>query len=169
MGGGFPISAYGGRKEIMKMVAPAGGVYQAGTFSGNPVSVVAGLTALQYIRSKGRDFYDKLESRTETIVKALGDIVHERNRRFQISHISSMFQVFFTQNRVYDYRSAKTSNLALFKFYHRRLLERGIFIPPSQFETCFVSESHTKEDINQTIEAMTASMPRSDGSDGERE
>jgi len=163
MGGGFPIAAYGGPREIMKMVAPAGGVYQAGTFSGNPISVAAGLATLEYIKSKREVFYDMLESKTEAIVKAFGDVVHERNCPFQISHISSMFQVFFTGNRVYDYRCAKTSDLARFKIYHGRLLEKGIFIPPSQFETCFVSESHTREDIDQTIEAMAASLRTSDG------
>jgi glutamate-1-semialdehyde 2,1-aminomutase len=162
MGGGFPIAAYGGPKEIMEMVAPAGGVYQAGTFSGNPISVVAGLATLEYIKSKGEAFYEMLESKCNAIVKGLTDLIEEKNYPFQINHISSMFQIFFTPNRVYDYRSAKTADLARFKTYHRELLEKGIYMPPSQFETCFVSESHTREDIDQTVEAMKSSLGSSE-------
>jgi glutamate-1-semialdehyde 2,1-aminomutase len=159
MGGGFPMAAYGGRKDIMEMVAPSGRVYQAGTFSGNPISVVAGLATLKYIKSKGEDFYQILESRTNALVKALKDLIPERDCPFQINHISSMFQIFFSPNRIHDYGSAKTSNVVRFKTFHRRLLERGIYIPPSQFETCFLSESHTREDIDQTTEAMAACLP----------
>lgn len=158
MGGGFPIAAYGGRKEIMTMVAPAGKVYQAGTFSGNPISVVAGLATLEYIKSEGEVFYKTLESKTKAIAKALRNLKSEKNDRFQINHISSMFQIFFTSNHVYNYHYAKTADLERFKAYHRKLLEKGVFIPPSQFETCFVSESHTKEDINETIEAMASAL-----------
>lgn len=161
MGGGFPIAAYGGRREIMEMVAPAGKVYQAGTFSGNPVSVAAGLSILKYIKSKGDVFYKGLESKTMVIVKALTNIKEEKNDRFQVNHISSMFQVFFTPNQVYDYRSAKTADVRRFKAYHTKLLDEGIFIPPSQFETCFVSESHTKEDIDVSIKAMALALESS--------
>jgi glutamate-1-semialdehyde 2,1-aminomutase len=162
MGGGFPIAAYGGRREIMETVAPAGGVYQAGTFSGNPISVVAGLATLEYIKSKGQGFYKVLESKSNTIVRGLTELIEERSYPFQINHISSMFQIFFTPNRVHDYRSAKTADLAQFKSYHRKLLEQGIYIPPSQFETCFVSESHTREDIDKTLQAMRSSLGSSE-------
>lgn len=158
MGGGFPIAAFGGRKEIMEMVAPVGKVYQAGTFSGNPISVTAGLATLRYIRSRGSIFYANLESKTEKIIKALQDLNEDGNHQFQINHISSMFQIFFTSHSVYDYRSAKMADLALFKAYYMKLLEKGIFIPPSQFETCFVSESHTKQDIDETIETITLAL-----------
>jgi len=158
MGGGFPIAAYGGREEIMKMVAPAGRVYQAGTFSGNPISVVAGLATLGYIKSKGEAFYKMLESKTSSIVKALRELKEEKDYGLQINHISSMFQIFFTSNTVYDYRSAKTADVARFKSYHEKLLKKGIFIPPSQFEACFVSEAHTKQDIDKTIETITFAL-----------
>jgi len=158
MGGGFPIGAYGGRKEIMEMVAPAGKVYQAGTFSGNPISVVAGLATLTYIKSKGEAFYKILESKINTIIKALKDLKEDKDNRLSINHISSMFQIFFTLDDVYDYRSAKTADVARFKFYHKKLLEEGIFIPPSQFETCFISETHTKQDIDKTIETITFAL-----------
>jgi len=158
MGGGFPIAAYAGREDIMEMIAPAGGVYQAGTFSGNPISVVAGLATLEYIKSKGEAFYQALESKTNTIVKELTDLVEEKGYPLQINHISSMFQIFFTPNRVHDYRSAKTADLARFEAYRRGLLEKGIYVAASQFETCFVSESHTRRDIDRTVQAMKASL-----------
>lgn len=158
LGGGFPLAAFAGRKEIMSLVAPAGGVYQAGTFSGNPVSVAAALGTLDYIKSKGSGFYEGLETKTNALVAALADIIEEREIRFQINHISSMFQVFFTSERVNNYTSVKTSNVELFKAHHRRLLEKGVFIPPSQFETCFVSEAHTMQDINRTLDAMAFAL-----------
>jgi len=156
MGGGFTIAAFGGRKEIMEMIAPAGGVYQAGTFSGNPVGVTAGLATLEHIRSKGSTFYANLESKTRTMIKAIED--HNEKNQLQINHISSMFQIFFTPHSVYDYRSAKKADTQKFYTYHKTLLENGIFVPPSQFETCFLSESHTKQDINKTIETITLAL-----------
>jgi len=94
----------------------------------------------------------------EAIVEALSEIVEEKNYRFCINHISSMFQIFFSSERVYDYRSAKTADAALFAGYHRKLLERGVFFPPSQFETCFVSESHSEQDIVATVKAMSFAL-----------
>jgi glutamate-1-semialdehyde 2,1-aminomutase len=158
MGGGFPMAAFAGRKEIMEMIAPSGKVYQAGTFSGNPVSVAAGLATIEYIKSKGNEFYETLESKTKTIADALVNIREEKNRQFQINHISSMFQIFFTSECVCNYNSAKTADVALFSSYHQKLLEKGVFIPPSQFETCFFSASHTAQDINETKEAMTYAL-----------
>jgi glutamate-1-semialdehyde 2,1-aminomutase len=158
LGGGFPMAAFGGRKEIMAMVAPSGKVYQAGTFSGNPVSVAAGLATIEYVKSKGSEFYKKLESKTKEIVDALTEIREEKNLEFQINHISSMFQIFFTSERVIDYNSAKTANVELFSNYHQKLLEKGVFVPPSQFETCFTSASHTTHDINETSKAMASAL-----------
>jgi glutamate-1-semialdehyde 2,1-aminomutase len=158
LGEGFPLAAFGGRREIMSLVAPAGGVYQAGTFSGNPVSVAAALATLGYIKSKGSGFYEELDTKTNALVAGLSNMVEERGWRLQINHVSSMFQVFFTSESVYDYRSAKTSDVELFKEYHRRLLEKGVFVPPSQFETCFVSEAHTMQDINATLDAMAFAL-----------
>ena len=158
VGGGFPLAAFGGRREIMELIAPAGGVYQAGTFSGNPVSVTAGLATLRYIKSKGDAFYKALEAKTQAIIDTLYYVKEKENRKFQINHISSMFQIFFTPERVYDYNSAKTADVALFQSYHRKLLEKGVFVPPSQFETCFVSESHTFQDINETKKALISAL-----------
>ena len=157
MGGGFPIAAYAGRREIMEKIAPVGPVYQAGTYSGNPISVVAGLATLEYIKSKGKAFYEKLESKTNTILNTFRER-EEKNLPLQINHVGSMFQIFFTPNPVYDYRSAKTADVKRFKTYHTKLLENGVYIPPSQFETCFVSESLTGEDIHKTKEAIARSL-----------
>lgn len=140
------------------MIAPSGKVYQAGTFSGNPVSVVAGLATIEYLKSGGTAFYRELESKTKVIVKALTDLKADQNYPLQINHVSSMFQIFFTPNYVCDYRSAKTADVARFKSYHKKLLEKGIFIPPSQFETCFVSEAHTRQDIDETIETIAFAL-----------
>lgn len=158
LGGGFPIAAFAGRRELMSLVAPAGGVYQAGTFSGNPVSVVAALAALEYLKSKGKSFYEVLETKTVTLVAALVDLLEARGLRFTVNHISSMFQVFFTAAPVSDYSSVKTADVGLFQRYHRKLLEKGVFIPPSQFEACFISEAHTIEDVNKTLAAMASAL-----------
>lgn len=160
MGGGFPIAAFGGRREIMEMVAPFGKVYQAGTFSGNPVGVVAGLATLKAIRNEGGSFYKSLESKIEKICSAILDMTNDMKLGIQINRIASMFQIFFTKDLVYDYNTAKTANKANFTAYHSELLKHGVFIPPSQFETCFISNAHSDEDIENTIEALKYAFGR---------
>lgn len=152
MGGGFPIAAFGGKREIMETVAPLGKVYQAGTFSGNPVSVAAGLATLKAIAKDGA-FYDQLASNGEEVRRALGEITKDARISAQVNGVASMFQVFFTDQLVVDYRSAKTSDVNKFMRFHSELMRCGVFIPPSQFETCFISAAHTKDDIDRTIEA----------------
>ena len=154
MGGGFPIGAYGGRREIMEMIAPQGQVYQAGTFSGNPVSVKAGLATLRFIQKRGASFYKELDAKRGEICGAIRDIMSDCDLGYQVNEIASMFQVFFSNEPVYDYTSAKKSNKKVFMIFHRELLKRGVFIPPSQFETCFISVAHSREDIENTVEAM---------------
>ena len=158
MGGGFPMAAFAGQEEIMKMIAPSGKVYQAGTYSGNPVSVVAGLTTLQILRQGGNDFYTKMEQKCETLVKQLRKAINDYKVKASINQLSSMFQLFFTETPVYDYRSVKRADTAKFMNYHAKLLEKGIFIPPSQFETCFFSSAHSHEDIQNTIEVTTTAL-----------
>jgi glutamate-1-semialdehyde 2,1-aminomutase len=158
VGGGFPLAAFGGLREIMQLVAPAGEVYQAGTFSGNPVSVVAGLETLKYIKAKGRQFYDALEKKTNVLAEKLNGMVEDSGRRFTINHVSSMFQIFFTSEEVHDCKSAKSADVKLFNAYHQSLLNNGIFVPPSQFETCFLSEAHTMQDVNQTLDSMAFAL-----------
>lgn len=156
MGGGFPIAAFVGKEEIMKMIAPSGRVYQAGTYSGNPISVIAGLTTLKFLCENGKEFYTKMEEKCEVIVKALRKTIHDFNLKVQINHISSMFQLFFTEAPVYDYRTVKAADSVMFMKYHAKSLERGVFFPPSQFETCFLSSEHSQRDIQNTIAVATA-------------
>ncbi len=158
LGGGFPMAAFAGKEEIMKTIAPLGKVYQAGTFSGNPVSVAAGLATLEVLRDGGEEFYSKMQSKCETLVKPLKEMLHELNWKLQIEHLASMFQIFFAENAVYDYTTVKTADNTRFMTYHAHLLEKGIFVPPSQFETCFLSSAHSKEDIERTVEAIEGSL-----------
>jgi glutamate-1-semialdehyde 2,1-aminomutase len=151
MGGGFPIAAFVGKEEIMNMIAPQGKVYQAGTYSGNPVSVAASLATLKHLRDSGADFYSKMAERCESIVMPLQKLFCESGLNMQINHIASMFQVFFTQTPITDYATVKTSDNTKFMSYHAKLLERGVFVPPSQFETCFLSSAHSPEDLMKSV------------------
>lgn len=158
MGGGFPIAAFGGQKEIMEVVAPVGRVYQAGTFSGNPISVVAGLATLETVHRKGDSLYKELELKARMICDAVRDFVEDKNLSVQVNDVASMFQIFFVDGEVYDYESAKKADKAKFMTYHKKLLERGVFVPPSQFETCFVSSEHSREEIEKTIDLIQESL-----------
>jgi glutamate-1-semialdehyde 2,1-aminomutase len=155
LGGGFPMAAYVGTEEIMKMIAPSGKVYQAGTYSGNPVSVTAGLTAIKTLREEGRDFYAKMESKREAITKPLAQLIQESKLKLQINQIASMFQLFFTDTSVVDYASAKTADNNSYMQFHGKLMQKGVFLPPSQFETCFISNSHSTEDLKETSESFS--------------
>ena len=154
LGGGFPLAAFAGKEEIMKMIAPAGKVYQAGTYNGNPVSVTAGLRTLSFLLEKRESFYSEMEEKCGQIVKPLKKILDELGLGFQINHIASMFQLFFTDQPVYDYASAMKADNSKYMKFHRGLLEHGVFLPPSQYETCFLSTAHTTEDIRRTIESF---------------
>jgi len=154
LGGGFPIGAFGGRKEIMQHLSPSGKVYQAGTFSGNPISVSAGYAVLQTLREKQGEIYPKLERNCEELIKALVDLASIYHVEAQVNNIASMFQIFFTPHPVFDYASAKKSDTKKFSIYFQQLLKQGVFIPPSQFETCFLSTAHGEDDLKSTIEAF---------------
>ncbi|MCL2877542.1 MAG: glutamate-1-semialdehyde 2,1-aminomutase [Acidobacteria bacterium] len=156
IGGGLPVGAYGGRQEIMKLVAPEGPVYQAGTLSGNPMAVTAGIAALKAISKP--DVYGKLEEKTALLVDGLRKAASAAGVEVVINSIGSMFTVFFTSSPVTDFQSAKTSDTARYaKFFHA-LLQRGVYFPPSQFETCFVSQAHTKSDISATLKTARAAF-----------
>jgi glutamate-1-semialdehyde 2,1-aminomutase len=157
LGGGFPMAAYAGREEIMQMIAPSGRVYQAGTYSGNPVSVAAGLTTLKILRGRKR-FYTKLERNCENLVKSLEILAKESRVPVQINHVASMFQIFLTSEPVYDYASAKKADSKKFLELHKRLLGQGVFVPPSQFETCFLSSAHTARDIERTVQGFDRAL-----------
>ena len=151
IGGGLPVGAYGGRKDIMKMIAPEGPVYQAGTLSGNPLAVSAGIAALTALAEP--DVYGKLADMTAILVDGLKEAAAQSGAEIQINTIGSMFTVFFTSSPVTDFQSAKTSDTSRYaKFFHA-MLERGVYFPPSQFETCFMSLAHTKSDLKNTIGA----------------
>ncbi len=158
LGGGFPIAACVGKEEIMKNFAPAGKVYQAGTYSGNPISVTASLATLKILRDRRTTFYAEMEQKCEAIVNSLKKLMHDFDLSLQINHIASMCQVFFTENEVFDYKSAKTADITKFMKYQSKLLEKGVFIAPSQFETCFISDAHSNGDIEKTGEAMKESL-----------
>ena len=158
LGGGFPLAAFGGKREIMQIISPIGKVYQAGTFSGNPVSTIAGYTILKILSQKNNHIYPKLEKNTAELAKALIDQAEGYDLPIQIYNIASMYQIFFTNKEVLDYTCAKHSNVAMFTAYFQELLKQGVFIPPSQYETCFISTAHTDDDLKFTIEAFNKAL-----------
>lgn len=158
LGGGLPLAAFVGKKEIMRSVAPSGKVYQAGTFSGNPLSVSAGLATVSLLKEKGREFYTKLEGKCKSIVNPLAEMISDCGFNLQINHIGSMFQLFFTDGPVFDYSTAKASDKDKFMEFHGKLLRKGVFLPGSQFETCFLSEAHTLEELKKTIECFSDAL-----------
>ena len=158
LGGGFPIAAFTGKKEIMETIAPLGKVYQAGTFSGNPISVTAGLATLRTIKNKGKAFYYELESERKLLCGAIRDFFEDESYPAQINDVASMFQIFFSEAEVYDYETARKADKEKFTSFHSKLLEKGIFLPPSQFETCFISAAHSKADVAKTVEAIQKSL-----------
>jgi glutamate-1-semialdehyde 2,1-aminomutase len=150
LGGGFPIAAFTGKEDIMRLIAPSGKVYQAGTFSGNPISVAAGLATLKALSERGTSFYEEMAGKCRAVVDPLRALAGESKLNLQVVNLASMFQVFFTSTPVTDYATAKTADNAKFMYYHAKLLEKGVFVPPSQFETCFLSFAHSTEDLKRT-------------------
>lgn len=151
IGGGFPVGAYGGRREIMEMVAPSGPVYQAGTLSGNPVAMAAGLATLQELVKPG--VYESLNALSSRLEKGLRDAAKEAGVQVTVNRAASMLTCFFTPGPVIDYQSAKLANTDLYARFFWAMVERGVYLPPSQFEAVFVSTAHTEGDIDATIEA----------------
>ncbi|CQR71083.1 Glutamate-1-semialdehyde 2,1-aminomutase [Sporomusa ovata DSM 2662] len=152
IGGGLPVGAYGGRRDIMELIAPAGPVYQAGTLSGNPLAMTAGLATLQIV-TQDADFYEKITAKTAALCAGIQAKAKEFGFAYQFHQAGSMFGLFFSEQPVYDYASAKLSNTAAFSIYFHAMLEQGIYFAPSQFEASFMSAAHTQEDINATIYA----------------
>lgn len=145
IGGGLPVGAYGGRRDIMSCVAPAGPIYQAGTLSGNPLAVAAGLAMLRFLKAHP-EIYDQLERRASALCQAAPAGI-------TVNRVGSMFTFFFTSQPVTDYESAKRSDTARFGRFFRAMLDRGIYLAPSQFEAAFLSAAHTDEDIHRTVSA----------------
>ncbi|PHJ64355.1 glutamate-1-semialdehyde aminotransferase [Nostoc linckia z18] len=154
IGGGLPVGAYGGRQEIMSMVAPAGSVYQAGTLSGNPLAMTAGIKTLELLQQPGT--YEYLDGLTKQLAEGMLEIAKETGHAAWGGHISGMFGFFFNQGPVRNYEDAKKSDLSKFARFHRGMLEHGVYLAPSQFEAGFTSLAHTKADIDRTLEAARA-------------
>ena len=153
IGGGLPVGAYGGKREIMKLVAPIGPVYQAGTLSGNPLAMAAGISTINGLRKKGT--YEKLNEMTRRLVEGVDNILKKHGITARINSIGSMFTIFFTDSDVVDYDSALKSDTKIYARFFKSLLKGGIMFPPSQFEAVFVSLAHTESDIDMTLKAFS--------------
>lgn len=152
IGGGLPIGAYGGRKDIMERVAPCGDVYQAGTLSGNPAAVKAGLAQLRVLSEPG--LYTQLEEQTKKLADGIEELAKSAKAPVQVVHTAGMITVFFNDKPVVDFESAKKSDTQKFARFWQALLNKGVYWPPSQFEAAFVSLEHRKSEIESTLEAM---------------
>lgn len=158
LGGGFPISAIAGKRKIMEHFSPIGKVYQAGTFSGNAISVVAAIETINELKRKNSNLYDSLEQFVKELTNSLRDFISKNDMNVQINNIASMFTVFFTDIPVTNSDGARSCDNTKFMKFHSELMKRGIFFPPSQFESCFVTTSHNKEDLNKTIDTTVAAL-----------
>src|SRR3989339_327475 len=157
IGGGLPVGAYGGKKEIMEMVSPAGPVYQAGTLSGNPLAISAGYAALIYIKEHP-EVYQTLEEKSAYLENGIKDGIKSVGKNFQFNRIGSMMTFFFTEEKVTDFSTAVKSDTKLYGKYFHEMLNRGIYLPPAQFEAMFVSIAHTKADLDKTIRASQEAL-----------
>ena len=154
IGGGLPVGAYGGRREVMQMIAPLGPVYQAGTLSGNPLAMAAGIATLKHLRAHP-EIYSRLESLTAELADGLSCAAQRAGVPMHANRAGSMFTCFFTDTPVTDWNSAAKSDTKKFGAFHRAMVERGIYLPPSQFEACMVGAAHTKADAQKAVAAAT--------------
>jgi glutamate-1-semialdehyde 2,1-aminomutase len=152
IGGGLPVGAYGGRAEIMDMIAPLGPVYQAGTLSGNPLAMAAGLATLHELKNHP-EIYQQLERRSAKLVDGVLTSAKKKGVPLFAHRVGSMFTWFFQPGPVSDWDTAAKSDTHAFAEFHRRMLEQGIYLPPSQFEAMFLSAGHSEEDVEKTVEA----------------
>jgi glutamate-1-semialdehyde 2,1-aminomutase len=156
IGGGLPVGAYGGRKDVMAHIAPQGPVYQAGTLSGNPIAMAAGIATLQQVMQAG--FYENLAKTTRRLADGLAGAAQKAGIAAQVGHVGSMLGMFFTHQEVHNFEDAKKCDLETFSAFYNRMRENGIYIAPSQFEALFVSAAHSDADIDQTIRAAEAAL-----------
>jgi glutamate-1-semialdehyde 2,1-aminomutase len=157
IGGGLPVGAYGGKKEIMELVSPVGPVYQAGTLSGNPLAMNAGYAALTYIKEHP-EIYPQLEEKSKYLEEGIINGIKSIGKNYQFNRVGSMMTLFFSEEPVKDYASAVKSDTKLYAKYFQEMLSRGIYLPPAQFEAMFISLAHSKEDLDLTIEASINSL-----------
>ncbi len=158
IGGGLPVGAYGGKKAIMDKVSPLGGVYQAGTLSGNPLAMTAGIATLDLLRAKKG--YEELKKKTLYLTENISERAEERGIPFTINRATGLFTLFFTEGPVKDYLTAKRSNTERFSQFFVEMMEQGIYLPPSQFEAWFLSLAHTQKDLDRTIEACDSAFQK---------
>ena len=152
IGGGMPVGAFGGKKEIMDHLSPNGAVYQAGTLSGNPVAMAAGIKTLELISKEG--FYEELKAKTDYLVKGIKEVFAKHNKPLSTNHVCGMFGLFFTDGDVKTFSDATKSDIDFFQAFYQGLLEEGIYLAPSAFEAGFMSSAHSYEDLDETIAAM---------------
>jgi glutamate-1-semialdehyde 2,1-aminomutase len=157
IGGGLPVGAYGGKKEIMEHVSPSGPVYQAGTLSGNPIAMAAGLTMLQYLNSHP-ETYLQLNEIGDKLTTGINQSLSKLGLKYTLNHLGSMYSLFFTEKEIFDFASAKQSDTVLFGKYFQAMLKRGIYLAPSQFESLFLSTSLTDELIAKILQANEESL-----------
>ncbi len=156
IGGGLPVGAYGGRRELMDLVAPQGDVYQAGTLSGNPIAMAAGMTALRLLKENNP--YEKIGKLATRLTDGIQSLIKSYDLDCTINQYGSMFSLFFTEGPVYDYESVLRCDTRKYAQYFKQMLYSGVYLPPSQFEVCFVSDAHTQEDIDKTLQAIEVSL-----------
>jgi glutamate-1-semialdehyde 2,1-aminomutase len=151
IGGGLPVGAYGGKKEIMSQIAPQGSVYQAGTLSGNPIAMIAGIATLEQLKKEG--VYESLAEKSKRLAAGLAEAARKSGIAARVDHVGSMLGMFFTDREVTDFEAAKTCDLELFSAFYQGMRQAGIYLAPSQFEVLFLSAAHSDEHIDATVNA----------------
>ena len=157
IGGGLPVGAFGGKKEIMQHIAPLGNVYQAGTLSGNPIAMIAGYTLLKALKENPA-IYTQLEETTATLHKGLDEVFKSSGTPYVINRMGSMISIHFSDKPVTNFASASSANNELFKKFFHAMLKRGVYLPPSAFETWFISQAISNDDVNHTIRSAKESV-----------
>jgi glutamate-1-semialdehyde 2,1-aminomutase len=158
LGGGLPCGAFGGRAEVMDFLAPLGSVYQAGTLSGNPLAMAAGIATIEHLIEHEEAVYSHLESVTRAIADGVAGLAREAGVKVTTNRVGSMFTWFFTSELVTDFASAATSDTEAFGRFHRKMLDGGVWLPPSQFEAAFVSVAHGPEEVEAVMEAAREAL-----------
>lgn len=159
IGAGMPVGAYGGKKDIMDMIAPNGSVYQAGTLSGNPIAMTAGLTQLKILK-ENEHIYSNINDTSKYLFENIKDIIRRNNVDCNVNYIGSLGSIFFTKERVYDYVSAKKSDIKKYAKYFKNMLDKGIYIAPAQFEAMFISSEHSKDIVDKTLNIIEDSIKK---------